>query len=88
MPLMNSLMIKLLCALLLLPLLLPDAFAAGKQSYPENTDWTWFFYEKTLDAETRSVVYRQFYMKTFSHELLFDASLMPLVFTRYRTERN
>lgn len=84
---MRSLTIKAACALLVIPAALAAVPAAEKKISPDNIDWTWFFFEQTRDAETSSVVYRPFYMKTAAPELTFDASLMPFVFTRYRTER-
>ncbi|HPS57405.1 MAG TPA: hypothetical protein PK514_04805 [Spirochaetota bacterium] len=84
---MRSFIIKAASALLIIPAALTAVSAAEKKISPDNADWIWFFYEKTADAETRSVVYRPFYMDTVSPELEFDASLMPFIFTRYRTER-
>lgn len=83
---MRSLIIKPAGALLIILAAVTSVYAAEKKSSPEDTDWVWFFYEKTMTADTRSVVYRPFYMNTVSPELEFDASLMPLVFTRYRTD--
>ena len=52
-------------------------------------DWFWFFYEHTdeiINGDTS--VYRPFYMEASDKENLFQASLMPLFFWRYKNDRN
>jgi len=65
---------------------LTPAFAAERMD--PAPDWFWFFYERSGDSFGQSVVYRPFFMETVSSDLTFQASLMPLFFSRYKTERN
>ena len=86
--LMKYYTIRVAAALLIIIAAFTDVFAAGNRVSPEDIDWTWFFYESTVDTDTSSVVYRPFYMKTVSPELEFHASLMPLFFWRYKSPAN
>ena len=53
----------------------------------KSIDWFWVFYENTKDMKTSTNVYRPFYMESINDENLFQASLMPLIFWRYKNER-
>lgn len=68
---------------ILLPM--PAVYASESGSATDNPDWVWFFYEKSEDSSGSSVIYRPFFMETVSPDLTFQASLMPLFFTRYIT---
>lgn len=53
----------------------------------KSIDWFWVFYEHTEDFKKSTNVYRPFYMEAYDEQNLFQASLMPLIFWRYKTER-
>lgn len=84
---MKNMIIRAIGILLVVCALTPALYASESRPSPDDTDWVWFFYEKTTGSGMYSVVWRPFYMNTVSPELEFDASLMPFIFTRYRTER-
>ena len=52
-----------------------------------STEWFWFFYEHTADQNSSSYVYRPFYMEKSDKENLFQASLMPFFFWRYKNDK-
>jgi hypothetical protein len=54
----------------------------------KSIDWFWFFYEHTSDSSGSTDVYRPFYMEAEYGDNLFQASLMPLLFWRYKSIRN
>ena len=58
------------------------SFAEEKRSY----DWFWLFYEKDINQNYEARVYRPFYLIHKTSKNIFDASLMPIIFWRYRTE--
>jgi len=54
----------------------------------KSINWFWVFYENTEDSRKDTFVFRPFYMEASNKENLFQASLMPLFFWRYKNERN
>jgi len=50
-------------------------------------DWFWFFYEHTVSQNESSYLYRPFYMERSDRGNLFQASVMPVFFWRYKDER-
>lgn len=54
----------------------------------KTMDWFWVFYEHTEDLNGSTFVYRPFYLEASNNQNLFQASLMPLFFWRYKNERN
>lgn len=48
-------------------------------------NWFWVFYEKETAGPTKTMAVRPFYLKTGTDANYFQASLMPLVFWRYKT---
>jgi len=48
-------------------------------------DWHWFFYESSLKGNTSFVAYRPFYMEIEKEDKIFEASLMPLFYWRYKS---
>ncbi len=49
-------------------------------------DWFWLFYEKDIQPRYNADVYRPFYMAHKDKKGIFDASLMPVIFWRYRND--
>jgi len=60
--------------------------AVKKES--KSINWFWVFYEYAEYSDKLTSVYRPFYMEAADKENLFQASLMPLFFWRYKNERN
>lgn len=54
----------------------------------KEIDWFWFFYEHTADINSDTVVYRPFFMEAVSGDKMFQASLMPLIYWRYKTAKS
>ncbi|HDP80426.1 MAG TPA: hypothetical protein ENN21_06240 [Spirochaetes bacterium] len=55
----------------------------------DEYNWFWMFYEKDRTPEYATSVYRPFYMKNrYNSGKTFEASLMPVVFWRYGSERS
>jgi hypothetical protein len=54
----------------------------------KSIDWFWVFYEHTEELNKSTLVYRPLYMEASDNNNLFQASLMPVIFWRYKTERN
>lgn len=68
-------------------------FSARLQADPvkktdKSPDWFWVFYEHGENFNGYSTVYRPFYLETTSGENMFQTSLMPLFFWRYKNDRN
>lgn len=78
---------------IIIPLLifihLSSDISASEITLPEKEiDWFWFFYEHTKDIYSDTVVYRPFFMEANSGNNMFQASLMPLFYWRYKNERS
>jgi hypothetical protein len=59
-------------------------------AYPvSNSEYNWFFvfYEKEMSKDLDSVVVRPFYMRNTSPDKTYKASLIPLIYSGYYTER-
>ncbi len=65
-----------------------DAYADSKASSApkklNSVNWFWMFYEHTENLNGITSVYRPFYMEAAKEDKLFQASLMPLFFWRYK----
>jgi hypothetical protein len=72
--------------LILLSLLYGEASFARTSTEKESPDWFWFFYEYSSDEKAETVVYRPFLLESEGSGKLFQASLMPLFFWRYKDE--
>jgi len=74
----------------LLTFLFSSAYSYGAPVNNKETsiNWFWFFYESTKGPAVSSVVYRPFFLEAKNEENMFQASLMPIVFWRYKSERN
>ncbi len=53
-----------------------------------SINWFWVFYEHTVNSGGITSVYRPFYMEASDSNNLFQASLMPLFFWRYKNDPN
>lgn len=61
--------------------------AASSDGTRENSyNWFWFAYEKSSHQYGDNTVYRPFYMSMDYKDEIFQASLMPFIFTRYKDE--
>jgi len=58
--------------------------AAGP-AFAREYDWQWFMYERESAGLQSTFVMRPFYLRHETEKRRFDASLMPLVFWRYKT---
>ncbi|MBN1533563.1 MAG: hypothetical protein JXA20_12920 [Spirochaetes bacterium] len=74
-----------LCRVSLTAALLLCGAAAARADEPRDFRWFWCFYEREAGVEYAVQVYRPFYMLRSDPSGLFDASLMPVGFWRYRT---
>lgn len=52
-----------------------------------NFDWFWFVYEKGEYYSSTYTVYRPLYLKNTYHDSSFTASLMPVLYWKYTTQR-
>ena len=68
--------------------LFPGASFAAQRPVEKEIDWFWFFYERTSGTNVDTLVCRPFFMESDSGDKMFQASLMPLFFWRYKDERN
>ncbi len=53
-----------------------------------SMEWFWFFYEHDTEQNRVSYIYRPFYMERSDKGNLFQASLMPVVFWRYKNDHS
>src|SRR5208337_3823429 len=88
-PAISLMKIRILLIIAFIMISLPVRVNAAEKAVPEKGfDWFWFLYEKTVDKNYNSVVYRPFYLDNKSPVLEFQASLMPLLFWRYIKDNN
>jgi len=74
--------------LLLLLICTTPLSASQKQTGTDKTyNWFWLFYENSSDETGESIVYRPLFMDIKYKEGSFQASLMPLIYWRYKDER-
>lgn len=76
--------IKTIIPLILLFLLTKNLYASAGSVSVKEIDWFWFFYEYTVESNSDTVVYRPFFMEANSGNKMFQASLMPLFYWRYK----
>ncbi len=83
--------VRMLCRAGMLLFFFGMMLAAPDSSRAEETqrfDWFWAFYEKDSTWLKSSTVFRPFYLiNTYRDDSSFEASLMPLLFWRYRDGR-
>ncbi len=85
---MEIFLIQRIAAIFVLCLLCNEAYpSAGSGRVVSKYDWQWFFYEKSSGRFGNVVVYRPFFLEAEKDDNLFQASLMPLFFWRYKNER-
>ncbi|MCL1833780.1 MAG: hypothetical protein FWG49_04690, partial [Leptospirales bacterium] len=60
------------------------SYGAEVNNKYKSINWFWFFYEEAESAAGKTVVYRPFYLEASNEENLFQASLMPIFFWRYK----
>jgi hypothetical protein len=84
----NKYILNLLVFLILIILPVADIYASGIDAKIREIDWFWFFYEHTEDLKGTTDVYRPFFMEAVKGDKLFQASLMPVLFWRYKDDRN
>ncbi len=80
-------LLKAIIPVTLILILFNAASSQAAQASNKEIDWFWFFYEYTNDVKTETVVYRPFFLEADSGDKMFQASLMPLLFWRYKSER-
>lgn len=72
---------------LFLLLVFPSSLAASDKDTNKNLyNWFWFVYEYSSHEHGDNTVFRPFYMRMDYKEGTFQASLMPVIFTRYKDE--
>jgi len=79
---------KIIILLLLLTSLTDKVYSSTLKTGGKEIDWFWFFYEYTADSAYDTVVYRPFFMEANSGNNMFQASLMPLFYWRYKSEKS
>lgn len=50
-------------------------------------EWFWFFYEYEAIDQYQSTTFRPLFMRNIDNSHIFEASLMPILYWRYKTER-
>ena len=80
---------RLLAAGILFFLAVSAAFAAPTLQAPQDKDysWFWFLYEKDTARSANQWAFRPFYIKNTKPSKIFEASLMPAIFWRYKTDK-
>ncbi len=80
--------LKKIVPLLLFIVIADNLSASGNALSGKEIDWFWFLYEYTSDTYTDTVVYRPFFMEANSGEKMFQASLMPFFYWRYKNDKS
>jgi len=80
--------LKIIILLVIIFFITDNLLAKGTGISEKEIDWFWFFYEYTADNSADTVIYRPFFMEANSGNNMFQASLMPLLYWRYKSERN
>ncbi len=65
-----------------------ELYAGPVDKKKKSVNWFWCLYEHTEDINAATVVYRPFYMEAVHNENLFQASLLPVIFWRYKNNKN
>lgn len=80
-------LLKTFCAFFIL--FIPVSSYAGESAEFQQYEWFWMFYEQNETEDNTLSVYRPFYLKhsDLESDRFYEASLMPVLFWRYKTER-